>query len=200
VAESSVNVTEGSGKRLRTFDRTISSTLVQEQVFQHGEPYLPTYSIVTRNTAVSTTDAHALQIMAGSSLHVRINSIRVYQYNTATAAGMLELMLYRLTTAGTGGTSITPRPYDTAEAASGCTAMTLPSSKGTEGVQVGQLRLPVLTAAPLDDPAEWIAKERAKPIIIPAGTSNGIALKVYAGIATTTSVSIWVEVTETAWL
>ena len=130
--ESVVQVTEGSGKLLHTFQRTIGANSVEDEVVLNGEQYLATYRIATAQTSVATASSHLLQIMAGATLNVYIRSIRVYQVAMATAAAITVVALFRLTTAGTGGTVMAPQPLDTTDAASGSTSMTLPTVKGTE--------------------------------------------------------------------
>jgi hypothetical protein len=203
VAQSSVNVTEGSGKRLNTWDRTISSTLVQDQFVQFGEYPYPTYGVVAEAISVATTADHILQIMAGSSNHVRIRYIYVEQSAGAAAASNLSLQLLRLTTAGTGGSAITPFKFDTGDAAAGATAMTIPTAKGTESTLLRRVNISLRQNANTgtqEDGWEWRQAPNTKPLIIPAGTSNGIAIKVVAGVTTSPSVNIYVEFVETAFL
>ena len=204
MAESSVNVTEGSGKRLHTWDRTISSVLVQDQFTVPGEYPLPGYIVnPTASISVATANDHVLQLMAGSSLRVRIRRIRFEQSGNATTAAALPVSIYRLTTAGTGGTSVTPRPLDPADAAAGATAMTLPTAKGTEGVML--LRTIVLMRQGLatagstaDDVWIWEQHPGEPPIIIAAGTSNGIAIKSEGAVAGATCIPA-IEFVETSF-
>jgi hypothetical protein len=182
--ESLVQVTEGSGKKLHTWQRTIGANAVEDEVILHGEPMLATYTVATASAlSVATAASHVLQIMAGASLNVYIRRIRVYQFGLATTAAIGSLQLFRLSTAGTGGTALTPAPHD-ADPASGATAMTLPTVKGTEGTIVGiataQFIQTVPTggvgAAPLL--ASWdFDNLKAKGLRIPAGATNGIAIK-----------------------
>lgn len=180
MAESSISVTEGSGKRLRTNDRTVSSILVQEQVIQAGEPYLPTYSVAV-NPSTATATSHLLQIMAGASLNVRVRRIEIYPL-AATTASVTVVQIVRLTTAGTGGTSVTPTPFNTGDAASGATAMTLPTGKGTIAatpLTYGMVSLysAVPTSGFVGNAVIWDFDDaRLGPVIIPAGTSNGLAI------------------------
>ena len=203
MAQSSVNVTEGSGKRLNTWDRTISATLVQDQFMLPGEYPLATYCVSASAISTATTDAHLMQIMAGSSLYVRIRRIRVEQLANAGAANVAAIEVRRVTTAGSGGTSVTPAPYDSGDSAASATAQTLPSSKGTEGVVLHRtalaMRAGLGSTSIFDETWEWVQHPGMKPIIIPAGTANGIVIKNTTGIATSTVV-INVEFVETAWL
>lgn len=187
MAEAFVNLTEGSGKKAHFWDRTIGANTVLDEFTLPGEfPYASYY--VTGNSATTTADAHIVQIMAGSSLNVRIRKIRLEQSSNASTAGILTVQIWRLTTAGTGGTTVTARPLDSADSAAGATAMTLPTSKGTESVELIRTVLVFrqavsATATQIDDAWEWVQQPNAKPLIIPSGTSNGIAVKNTTGTA-----------------
>lgn len=199
MARASISLTEGSGaKKTATEERTVSSVVVQSQYVILDEPAAPTYSVVATGISAATTADHVLQIMAGSSSYVRVHSIRIEQRGAASGAAVMGVALYRLTTAGSGGTSITPRPFDTADTAA-ATAMSLPSSKGTEGSQLWQWELEAEQTRPYLGVATWETSPRCKPIIIPAGTANGLAIKVVAGVASVT-LTVNVLITETAWL
>jgi hypothetical protein len=129
--------------------------------------------------------------MAGTTLKVLIRRITLEQNSNATTGAPLPFAIVRLTTAGTGGTALTPRPYDSTDAASGATGMTLPTVKGTEGVTLleGVLTMRQTVAAAgtqPDDVWQWTQPANLKPIVIPAGTANGICLKLSSAIAAAT--------------
>jgi len=199
VAESFINQTEGSGKKSHTWDRTIGANLIQDEFVLPGEFPYATYSVVAAAVSGATAASHIIQIMAGATLPVRVRRIELTYVGAAAAVATYSMQVFRLTTAGTGGTAITPRPYDSADAASGATAMTLPTAKGTEGVQLGQKSLWVMTAAiPPNSKNDfvWEQKPGEKAIIIPAGTANGIAIKNPTGVAAVTY-DVWIELVET---
>jgi hypothetical protein len=200
MAESNVNVTEGSGKRLHTFNRTIGAVSVEDEFMLPGEFPYATYSVSVNLVATTTSLSHVMQIMAGASLNVRVRRIRIKQRDGPAAITVMDFAVLRLTTAGTGGTAITPRPYDTADAAAGATAQTLPTAKGTEGVFLWQEGFWFATAAipatGSKDFIEWVQLPGSKPIIIPAGTTNGIAIK-NTGAVAASSVSVDIEFVET---
>jgi hypothetical protein len=204
VSESSINVTEGSGKRIHTFDRTISSVLVQDQFMLPGEYPYPTYTASFASVSTATGNSHIIQLMAGASLNLRIRRVHLEQASNATSANLLSVQLIRLTTAGSGGSAITPLPMDTSDAAAGATAQQLPSSKGTEAAQplftsVILMRQAIsATQSQIDDVWEWQQLPNGKPIVIPAGTANGIAIKNVAAIASGT-VTGWIEFVETSF-
>lgn len=197
--ESFVQITEGTGKKLHTNQRTVGANTVEDEVVVLGEPYLAGYTMVANNIATSGT-GHVLQIMAGASLKVRIRSITI-DLSTSTAAGRLVLGLKRLTTAGTGGTAVTATPLETSDAAAGAAGMTLPSVVGS--ISGDYFAMPVFqTAAANPQPSgqrwQWIRHSHQKPLIIPAGTSNGIAIIIVALVAGST-VNAWVEFDESSF-
>lgn len=194
MAESLVQVTEGSGKKLHTWQRTIGANNVEDEFIIPGEYPLASYVCVTGNVLTATANSHLLQLMAGASLPVRIRRILVRPGGTLPAAvTRFPIQVFRLTTAGTGGGTVTPRPHDTTEAAAGAVGMTLPTAKGTEGVGLDEENFWFNTAAiPGEGVYEWVEQPRMKPLIIPAGTANGIALKNPTALATASvTCTIW---------
>ena len=202
--ESLVQVTSGGGPKLHTFQRTIGANNVEDEIVLQGLPYMATYTVAISGISVATAASHVLQIMAGASLVVYVHRITLWQAASATAAAYCEWSLRRLTTAGTGGTAITPAILDAADSASGATAMTLPTVKGTEGpvpwrsnswmIQTPAVGLPVW--APVFD---FRASENGlyKPIRIPVGAANGLAVRNDTGVAgaTVTGIAVISEYT-----
>jgi hypothetical protein len=205
VPESIIQVTEGSGKKVHTWQRTIGANNVEDDFSLPGEFPLASYTVdgITALSAATSAD-HLLQIMAGASLNVRIRRIRVEQGALITAAALLSIGIYRLTTAGTGGGVITPQKLENGDAAAGATAMTLPTVKGVEGSLIAVRGMWPIQTAPVgglvEIPSmEWVMHPNSKPIIIPAGIANGIAIKVITGRAGLTVFSS-VEFVETSFL
>jgi hypothetical protein len=198
MAESIVQVTEGSGKKLHTFQRTIGANLVEDEVIVAGVPYLATYKITTVSTSTANANTHLLQIMAGASLNVYVTKIQLYQAAVATAAILTSVDIFRLTSAGTGGTIITPQALDGSDAASGATSMTLPSAQGAEAAtrldrRVLYLLQTVPTAVDFNPlRAEWTYGDfdTTKFLRIAAGTANGIAVKNITAVAAATVILI----------
>ena len=175
---SSVQINEGTGKRFDTWQYTKAGVALEDQFLLHGEMPYPSY-VVVASAAWTTTQRDLIQIMAGATLPVLVRSISVLQLAAISAVATRELQLWRLTTAGTGGSAVTPRPFSTAAAAAGATAMVKPTANGTQGVQVGTrsswfgtAAIPTVGAGMLWD----FTKEGMQPLIIAAGTANGIAL------------------------
>jgi hypothetical protein len=204
MAESSVQVTEGVGKKLHTWQRVITGPgTVEDEFMIPGEYPYASYTIVTDGAVVLATAAsHLLQIMAGAALNVRIRRIQVSPFVPPAAINTMELQIVRLTTAGTGGTAKTPRRNSTADAAAGCTGMTLPTAKGTEtdiwwsgGVTWPTAAIPGQTFPVW----KWEQMPGQEPLIIAAGTTNGIALKNITGVATASCI-VAVDLTETPFV
>lgn len=201
MGESIVQVTEGSGKKLHTWQRTIGANNVEDEAVFPGEYPLASYTALASGLSGATANSHLIQVMAGAALNVRIRRIRLTQLAAPGAVTAYSFALFRLTTAGTGGTAVTARPYDSADAAAGAAPMTLPGVKGTEGVQLWQETAYLHTAAIPMRPAvfEWLQSPNAKPIVIPAGATNGLALKNISGVAAVTF-DVVVEFVETSFL
>ena len=185
-------------KYLWTEQRTVSSVAREAQYVLEGESAYPTYCANATNVSIATTADHVLQLMGDGTNYSRLKRVTIYPY-FATADGTLRISLLRISSAGTGGTSVTPRPYDTADTYAGG-AMTLPSSKGTEGVtlQVWNAMIRGGTVK-LDQPIIWEPPRGAKPIIFGTATTNGLAFKIIAGI-TGGTVDINAEFITTSYL
>jgi len=202
MAESSITV---AGAATHTNTRTISATTMHDQYVLPGEFAYASYTIQAQNVSIATTGAHLLEVMAGSSLNVRIRRIWIEQAVNATTVTRATFQLYRLSTAGTGGTALTPAKMDTADSASGATAMTLATAKGTETTLVGTRRIVMTqaTAATVTQPEEsaefdW-RSPNFKSLVVPSGTSNGVAVVVLVGVAAAT-VDVYVEFCETSFV
>ena len=187
MAESFVNMTEGSGKKAHTFQRTIGANTIEDEVVLIGEQYLATYECTTAaaGTATTTAASHLLQIMAGASLNVYVRRIQIFQLAVATAAAIDAIEVVRLSSAGTGGTAVTPAPRDTTDSAYSGAAMTLPTGKGTETTFVDRAtaQWTQTIATQTGGMFSSLVAEfdyntlRSKSLRIPAGTANGIAIK-----------------------
>lgn len=202
MAESTIAVTAGAGTLLHSYTRTVGGNTVHNEAVVLGEPHLATYT-VSAAAATTTAASHLLQIMAGATLPVRIRRIEVHQLVAATTAAIMTIQVLRLSTAGTGGGAVTPMQMDTSnDGASGCTAMTLPTVKGTEsGANVIAGAAPYLiqtigASTPFVNPiAVWdFDRPRSKPLRIPSGTTNGICIKnVGAHAGASVLINVWLD-------
>ena len=191
MAESLIQVTEGTGKKIHTSSRLVGANTVEDAYQLPGEYPGATYMVGSGAVSAAVSNDHVLAIWAGASSPVRIRRITIYHGNpTANAQVHALISIMRLTTAGSGGTAVTPVKYDPGSAAAGATARTLPTGKGTETDVLRRLRLMTFNAAAATgsgEPSyvEWEQHPGGSPIIIPAGVANGIALKIggsYTGL------------------
>jgi hypothetical protein len=200
VADGNIQVTSGAGPKLATSPTYTdnASNVVQDQKVILGENIEGSYTLSASAVAIATGNSHLFQVMAGGSLNVRIRRIRITQFAAAASVAAGDVQLWRLNSAGTGGTVVTARPLDTTDTA-GATGMTLPSAKGSELAQLwAQSQWHGTGAIPIRDTWEWTQHPGMKPILIPAGVANGIAIKQITGIATVT-VDISIDFTETIY-
>lgn len=201
MAEAFINVTEGSGKKIHHFSRTIGADTQHDEVVLVGEQYLASYTVSTITpVSTATANSHVLELHAGASLRLRIRRIEVAQMVAATTAAMCQWAIYRVTTAGSGGTTITPQLLDPADSAAGAVGRTLPTA-ATEGALLwtGTTAMyQTISATPSNYPQPFLLFDadglRRKPIHVAAGTSNGIALKNITAIAAATvTVVVWFD-------
>jgi len=204
MANSYVSFDEGTARKVRTFQRTDdAANTVEEWMYATSEPVLPAYTVTATNIAGVTADSHIMQVMAGADDRVGIRRVTIYQNAAASTTRQARLQLVRLSTAGTGGSAITPDPLDPASAASGATAATLPSSKGTETVDPGGIHSAVVQSTitdQLNSPLFDIefGNDRERALWVAAGTSNGIAIKNLVADNTVTY-DVFVRFVEAGW-
>jgi len=202
MAVSTVGVADAASpdKYLHTHQRTISGTAREDTYVQQGESAYPTYSAVARNISIATANDHVLQIMGDGSNYSRLRQVQIQLGATySTAIAVVVIGLYRLSTAGTGGSALTPAPHDTSDTYGGG-AMTLPSSKGTEGALLHVWSLPNYGSGSVifsTGPTIWTPS--GKPVIFGTATSSGLAFKVIVNAASTT-IDINAEFAVTSYL
>lgn len=207
MADTYLEVSSGSGTKLAHESYTDSNAdTVLDQKARIGLPYLPTYTLsVSTAISMATANEHLLQIMAGAANRLTLLYLCVTQVAIATAAAVKEFALFRLTTAGTGGTAVTPRAANPATGAVDGSAMTLPTAKGTEGNQLwtgtGLVFFTVPTTGQLWPLVclDWRGALRSQAPEIAAGTSNGLALKIIPSDAGAPTVRIYAEFFERSY-
>jgi hypothetical protein len=187
-----VSVTEGTGLKLAAVSYTEATLTVNDQKVILGEQYLPTFTVSALGISTTSTGAHLLQIMAGSALNLRLRHIAIWQSALATTAALTGLSILRLTSAGTGGSAITPTSFDPADTAT-ATAMSLPSAPGGASSIIVRPSVYFSQTLPLGGPGtlpllyerDWDAL-RAKPPTVAAGATHGIAVVIVSGVAAAT--------------
>ena len=181
MSDSYISVDEGTERKIDHWQRTINSATVDQGRVVLAPTFVPTY-VATHATAIaiSTANDHIMQLMASADFRYLLRRIEVEQVAAANATAQVEIALYRLSSAGTGGTAVSPVELDPVNDASTAAGMTLPSSKGTEGDLLGiwtaviQSTITNQTAPLLDIKFDGI---HLQPPTVAAGTSNGLALK-----------------------
>lgn len=201
--ESIVQVTEGAGKKLHTFQRTVGANTVEDEVVAIADPWVASYLVAGGDSTIGASGQVLLQLMAGAALNVYVRRIFLVQTTLAGAAATFTGSIQRHTTAGTGGTAVTPALFDTSDGASGATAMRNPVTPGTLTTFLHPILFAITNAAPLrasqgGENSWWWEANAArgvKPIRIPAGITNGIAIRSNGAIATAT-IQVVIEFTE----
>jgi hypothetical protein len=137
--------------------------------------------------------------MAGSYLNVRIRRVRIIQDGVSAAATYMRIYIVRLSSAGSGGSSQTPAPMIGTDGSSGATAMSGMTATGGTTVVVGRGGMGLVAAQPINllNSWEWVADRMMEAILVPAGTSNGIALQINS--LSTATVSVDIDFTETSF-
>jgi len=201
MAEGVVGVDEGTDKYLHTWQRSIAATDKEDQVVLEGESVNPTYSLITAPVATTTSASHLVFIMGDGTLYTRIRRVFIEQVVAAGSATLANIQMFRLTTAGSGGGALSARPHDSADTNPYAgTIQTLPSSKGTEGNFLWARYLWLTNSiAAQPNSIEWVARNNMKPIIIGPAATDGLAIKIATGIATST-VNIHIEFTTSTYL
>ena len=180
--ESVVQVTEGTGKKLHTFQRTVGANTVEDEFVTLADTPWASYAITTGSRSTATAGTHLLQVMAGITNPVYLRRVIITQSLSATTAAYMNLDIVRLSTAGTGGTAVSTVTLDTTDAASGATAMTSPTTIGTVSNRMMNLSVGMIQTIGVGGSNTYLVdmdfdRARLKPIRIPAGVTNGIAIR-----------------------
>lgn len=198
MSESTVAITEGSGKYLHTWSRSIGSTTREDQATFPAEFPLSTYTAAATMRA-NTANSHLMMLQGDGTNYVRVRRITIRQANILATASTLAIQVLRTSTAGSGGTAVNGRAFDAGDTTPYAgTIQSLPTSKGTEGDQLLFFRLGLASANPLTNSVEWREDDKSKPIIVGNGTANGLCIKNVASAAT--ELDIEVEFVTTAYL
>lgn len=180
MAESSLPLTDGDGSGgLRVNTETRGGTAVDTQAVFIGQTPNPTYTIRFNDVSMATANAHLAVIMGNGTSYPKIHEIYISQGGTATGTAVPEFQVLRVTTAGTGGTAISARPFhpsNTSPYSGSC--FYLPSSAGSEGdiLLNGSMNVRTVNTGAVI-PWHWKAGDVTEPIISGNGTASGIAVK-----------------------
>jgi hypothetical protein len=131
MAESYVQVaTDGTGKRLRTSERTIEGNLVHAQfVILAG---MPTYYFQTASSAAAISKIYFdLFNASGSGVVLKVRKLFIQQHWAVMSPGIIiNWAIDKTSTVGTGGTVLTGRATDSADPA-------LPAQVTARGIPTG---------------------------------------------------------------
>lgn len=188
MTESQIALTEGSGKNLRTWQRTIGGTAREEQFFQYGEPTATTYTVIASALSVGSAGGHLLQIMGDGTNYIRIERMEFRQGGFAGADSLALVQLKRLTTAGSGGTALNARAHDEADTDPYAgDVRSSPTTKGTEGSTLWRSRFKLTDTIPEYEPAVYSRPlGNVKPYIAGPGTADGFVWVNETAIGTAT--------------
>lgn len=165
-----------------------------------GYSYRATYSIPLLNVTPTTATYVVAAINAGPLLNTRIRRIFVWNSGSFTAAQKTSFDLIRLTAASSGGVPYVPNSYDPIvtrdNAYSGIILTTAPTvTTGGTSIFTFSAYSPGATTAFTPFAIDW-QSEITKAPIIPAGVTNGLALRVTNGGAGAAGLDITFELTE----
>lgn len=186
--------------KLAGYSYTDGADTKVDEVSAPGEGFLPSYTVFAENISTATANSHLLQIMGSAALRTRVRRIRIRQRVAATTAAFGVIQFFRLSTAGTGGTAITPSSMDFNNAVASATAMTLPTVKGTEQVE-WWAETPWFVGATTATPLvlmEWVALPIQQPMTIDLSVAKGIAIKMVTATAGA-AVDIMVDLAESPY-
>lgn len=193
MSESQINLTEGSGKSLHTWARTIGGTAKEDQFLMAAEPTMATYTVIAPALSVASAGKHLLQVMGDGTNYIRLRRIEVQQVANAGTVAQATFQLKLLTTAGTGGTAVNARPHDEGDTDpyAGDTRYSV-GTAGTEGTLLWQHRMNMsysgnAAGGYADNSWEWNAPSgNVKPYIAGPGTADGFVLVNSTAIGTAT--------------
>src|SRR3990167_7903975 len=173
MAESGAGITTGTDLYFHTWTHTVSGNTRHDQIVKIGRAFEATYSAITASTSIATSADHMFVLQADADSDVWLDRVVIWQSVNAGSAARGDFALYRVSTAGTGGTTVTARPLDAADTDPfGGSAFTLPSSKGTEGNLLWRSVLNVVAAVPNADPIDTSHDPTWKALVIPNGVAN----------------------------
>lgn len=188
MTESQIALTEGSGKNLHTWQRTIGGTAREDDFYIEGAPTFTTYTAIAPACSVGSASGHLLQVMGDGTHYVRLERLEFRQVGTAGVDSLATYQLRLVTTAGSGGTAINARPHDESDTDPYAGDVRyVPTTKGTEGSLLWQTRMPLADALPDYRPVVWDRPAgNVKQYIAGPGTADGFVLVNSTGIGTAT--------------
>jgi hypothetical protein len=142
------------------------------------------YSAVFEEVSVSAVQ-DLFEINAPSDAVVVVHGFEISQ-SSDTDSEMLNLLVHRATTSGSGGSTPTPRPMEAGDAAFGGTVEANNTTQGTEGNHIHSAAFNVLNGY------IWMPTPEMRPVISPSGRLV-IELQTAPGDALTMSGVVYFE-------
>lgn len=158
-----------------------------------------TYTVNIDGAAPASGNYVLAAIEAGAGVGFRLRRLIVSVPGSQTAAARQRFEIVRTTAASSGGSLQTPAPRDAADAAfSGIARITNPTITAGAALFTFSLVKPTaVTTAPGYTPfVVSFDEHNTKPIVVPAGVANGIALREINGAAGAANFCATLEFTE----
>ena len=177
---------DSTGKKLRTFERTVGGNVVHEQFTQIAEE--AAWLITTPEIAGAASRIFLACLNTGAGQKIALRGLWIIRTNAAITGAAIQFDLKRIT-AITGGTTVTPNLMDSTDSAlTGFTCVHTATS-ATEGAVLfpwyGNSEEPAISAAALSS-ATFTAMTNFIPVVPAIKTprfnqNEGFALKMQAG-------------------
>lgn len=164
-----------------------------------GNSQKPTYTISDLNSAPATANFVLATFEAGASKVSRLRRLIITNPGLGTAAAGLQMELIRTTAASSVGTLQTPAAHDSNDAAfSGIARIAGPTITAGTRIWSGVIFQPATTLAQYSPAIFEFYGQISKAILVPAGVTNGLALRCVNGNAGATGFAFSMELTEEA--
>ena len=164
-----------------------------------GTSSRPTYAVNTLTAAPTAANYTVLTIEAGAAKIPRLRRVIISHPGFGTAAAALTFEVIRTTAASSVGTVVTPSVYDTSvpdAAYSGVARSNGPTI--TAGTQITTFTIfqPATLPGAFTPVVFEFYGQNSKPLVIPTGVTNGLALRCINGNAGATGFCASLEFTE----
>lgn len=188
---SSGNAWGSTGAKALVTDATSAQT--------QGSSQKPTYAISTLTGAPAAANYVLLTLESGASKITRVRRVVVSNPGVGTAAAQLTFELIRTTAASSVGTAVTPALYDTSGADAAFSGVARKDGATiTAGTQITTFSI-FQPVTPTANTAPFVYEfygQISKALTLPAGITNGIALRCINGNAGAAGFACSLEFTE----
>lgn len=162
-----------------------------------GNSQKATYTINTLTSAPITGNYPVLTFEAGTTKTCRVRRVVISNPGFATAGTVLTFELVRTSAASSAGTTVTPAPHDTTDSAFSGVARK-DGATITAGTQIVTfaVAVPATVAGAFTPFVFEFYGQMSKSLTVPAGITNGMALRCINGAAGASSLCASMEITE----